>query len=349
MLFFAICITKCSAFFFDSGVLMITLRQIEAFRAVMISGTVTQAANMLCVSQPAVSRVISDLEYRLGFKLFTRTKRQLVPTEEGWALYDEVERAFTGLQQISQTAAAIRQYHRGHLRLITFPSLASTLMVDLIARFVERYPEIAVSLEVQPSQRVFEWIVSQHCDLGLLSAPIANASVTGNTIATTNAVCILPSTHPLTANEVIRPEDLAGLPFISFKGDATFRHEVDDIFERASVVRDMKLEARSADGVCGLVAAGLGVSIIGPVISVDAFPSGLTVRPFEPEIKQELVLIHAANTPLSRLSEQFIEIVDEYMGQESPALALQDGVGIVPTIPRAGGKKKRDPAIRQET
>ncbi len=236
---------------------MITLRQVEAFRAVMISGSVTQAANMLFVSQPAVSRILSDLEYRVGFKLFDRTRRHLVPTEEGRAFYDEVERAFTGLQQIDQAAASIRRYHRGHLRLITFQSLAPTLMVDLITRFAERYPEIAVSLEVQPSQRVFERVVSQHCDLGILTAPITGASVVASTIATTNAVCILPKSHPLATKPMIRPGDLAGQPCISFMSDSTFRHQVDAVFNAAGVTRDMKLEVRSADGVPAAWSAAL--------------------------------------------------------------------------------------------
>lgn len=322
---------------------MITLRQIEAFRAVIITGTVTKAANMLCVSQPAVSRILGDLEYRVGFKLFDRTKRQLVPTEEGRALYDEVERAFTGLQQIDQAAASIRQYHRGHLRLITYTSIAATLMVDLIARFAERYPEIAVSLEVQPSQRVFESIVSQHSDLGILSGPVSGASVVASTIGSTNAVCILPQTHPLTARQVIHAEDLGGLPFISFKGDSTFRHELDGVFERAGIVRDMKLEVRSSDAVRAMVAAGLGISVIGPVVSVDGFPSGLAVRPFAPEIKEDLVLIHAADRPLSRLSEQFIEVIGDYMSLDNPAFKLRDGVGIIPAYRYTARRKKRRP------
>lgn len=312
----------------------------------MITGSVTQAANLLCVSQPAVSRILSDLEYRVGFKLFDRARRHLVPTEEGRALYDEVERAFTGLHQINQAADSIKQYHRGHLRLITYQSLASTLMVDLIARFVDRYPEIAVSLEVQPSQRVFEWIVSQHCDLGILSAPVASASVAGTMIATTNAVCIMPKTHPLASRTVIRPGDLAGLPFISFKDDSTFRHEIDAVFDAAEVMRDMKLEVRSADGICAMVAAGLGVAIIGPVVSAKAIPGNLTVRRFEPEIRQDLILIHAADKPLSRLSEQFIEVVDDYLGEDNPAFTPRDGVGIVPAARPVGRKSRRRPATR---
>ncbi|MDX6751460.1 LysR substrate-binding domain-containing protein [Geminicoccaceae bacterium 1502E] len=300
---------------------MLTSRQLEAFRAVMITGTVTQAAGMLFVSQPAVSRIIADLEHEVGFKLFTRANRNLVPTAEGLALYDEVERAFVGLQQIDRAAAAIRQLHRGHLRLIAIPALASTVMAELIRCFLERYPEVAVSLEVQPSQRVFEWIASQRCDLGLTSMPIESASVAARQIGTAQAVCVLPACHPLTARSLIRPEDLAGLPFVSFRSDAAFRHRVDALFEQAAIARDTRLEARTTEAICALVAAGLGVSIIGPVVSAGPFPEGLVFRPFRPAIEQKLTLIHAASAPLSRVAGRFLEIAEDHVGNAGDTVA----------------------------
>lgn len=309
---------------------MVTLRQIESFRAVMISGTVTQAANMLFVSQPAVSRILGDLEREVGFKLFTRANRQLIPTDEARALYDEVERAFIGLQQIDQAATSIRDYRGGHFRLITIPALASTIMADLIARFVARFPEVLVSLEVRPSQRVIEWIVSQQCDMGLTATPTDNVNVTTQPVATANAVCVLPKRHPLTAKRAIRPKDLAGLPFISFKSDAPFRHQVDEIFKTAGVRRDLRLETRTSEAVCGLVASGLGVSLVGPVVSPDALPKGLAFRAFRPEIRQELSLVYSAKKSLSRLSQHFMEVVEEYMAQTPADGAKAGGVGIRP-------------------
>ena len=240
---------------------MITLRQVEAFRAVMISGSVTQAANMLFVSQPAVSRILSVLEYRVGFKLFDRTRRHLVPTEEGRAFYDEVERAFTGLQQIDQAAASIRRYHRGHLRLITFQSLAPTLMVDLITRFAERYPEIAVSLEVQPSQRVFERVVSQHCDLGILTAPITGASVVASTIATTNAVCILPKSHRLAASDRIDLKEIADDPMILLDLPKSGEYYL-SLFDIAQISPKIAHRTTSPEVARVMVAHGLGYSIL---------------------------------------------------------------------------------------
>lgn len=279
----------------------------------MITGTVTQAAEMLYISQPAVSRMLSDLEHEIGFKLFTRANRKLIPTDEGRSFYDEVERAFVGLDQIMKAANIIREYRSGYFRLITIPSLVSTVMADLVARFTERYPLVSVSLEVQPSQRVFEWIVSQQCDIGLSTLPIENPAITIRAVSSGDAVCILPKNHSLTNHAEIGPSDLEGVPFISFKADSIFRHHVDDVFQKAGVRRELKLEARTTEAIYGLVAAGLGVSVIGPAFPGDELHSGIVIRPFKPRISIELALLYSTHKPLSRFSECFVEIVDEFI------------------------------------
>ncbi len=296
---------------------MLTLRQVESFRAVMITGTVTQAAEMLYISQPAVSRMLSDLEREIGFKLFTRAKRKLIPTDEGRAFYDEVERAFVGLNQIMKAADAIRDYHSGYFRLITIPSLASPVMADLVAKFTERYPAMSVSLEVQPSQRVFEWIVSQQCDIGLSTIPIENPAITARPVAGGDAVCILPKHHRLASRPEIETSDLEGEPFVSFRVDSLFRHQVDEVFRKAGVRRDLRLEARTTEAIYGLVTAGLGVSVIGPVFPGDELRHGIVIRPFKPRISIELALLYSTHKPLSRFAERFIEIVDEFIGNPS--------------------------------
>lgn len=306
---------------------MITLRQIEGFRAVMVTGTVTQAAKMLDVSQPAVSRMISYLEYEIGFKLFTRNNRQLIPTTEGRAFYDEVERSFFGLDRLAKAAESIRDYRRGQVRLITIPSLAPNLMVDLVARFAKAYPEIAVSIEVQPSQRVFEWIVSQHCDIGLSTLPIDNPAVEAKPVVRGEAVCILPESHPLAQKQTIRAADLEGETFIAFKANSVFRQLVDEAFLKAQVRRNLLIEARTTETICGLVAAGLGVSVIGPTFpSADRRP-GLAVRPFEPHLSIELVLLYSSQKPLPLAGERFIEILHEHLDDTRGQRAGRRGKG----------------------
>lgn len=305
---------------------MITSRQIEAFRAVMVMGTVTQAAGMLFLSQPAVSRMVRDLEYEIGFKLFVRARRQLIPTEEGRLFFDEVERAFIGLDQIAKTADAIREYRHGQFRLITIPSLASTVMPDLIARFVKRYPAASISLEVQPSQRMFKWIASQQCDIGLTTLPTEDGAIETRSLARGEAVCVLPKNHALAGKKKIRPKDFEGESFISYQADSFSRHIVDEVFQGSGVQRNLNIEARTSEAICGMVAAGLGVSVIGPAFPGADIPPDVVVRSFEPVIPIELRLLYPAHKPLSRMAEQFIVVVDEYVEAKSGRLLLPRGM-----------------------
>ena len=110
-------------------------RQLEAFRAVMEAGTVTVAAERLYITQPAVSRLIQDLESALALTLFERRRGRLAPTVEAQALYEEVERSFSGLDKIAQAAADIRSLSRGTLRIAAMPALALGFLPRTIKKF----------------------------------------------------------------------------------------------------------------------------------------------------------------------------------------------------------------------
>lgn len=289
---------------------MISLRQVEAFRAVMITGTATRAAGVLSVSQPAVSRMIAELEAEIGFKLFERANRQLIPTAEGEAFYEEVDRAFIGLDQIFRTAEAIREYGTGHVSLVTIPSLANSLVPEVVRRFSGTYPDVLVSLEVQPSQRVFERIVSRQCDIGLCALPVDNAAIESRPLARLEAVCVLPRDHSLTAKTTVAARDLEGEVFVSFRTDSIFRHMVDEVFETAGVRRVLKLQARTMAGILGLVGRGLGVSVVGPLLPEAGAHRDFAVRPFEPAIPIDLALLRPAHKPLSRIAQRFAELLE---------------------------------------
>ncbi len=97
-------------------------RQIEAFRAVVLTGGVGMAAKLINVTQPAVSRMIRDLQQQLGLTLFERRGTGLVPTSEALSLYAEVERAFVGLERIAQMADELRTRRAGFLRIAALPA-----------------------------------------------------------------------------------------------------------------------------------------------------------------------------------------------------------------------------------
>jgi DNA-binding transcriptional LysR family regulator len=290
----------------------IKFRQLEVFRAVMSAGTITQAAEMLYVSQPGVSRMLAELEEELGFRLFVRTNRQIIPTEEAKALHQEVQRAFTGIKEISDAAAAIREYRTGQLNLVSMPGAVGSIMPQLLSRFAQRYPDVAVSLDVQPSQRVFEWMKSMQFDLGFAYLPSESPLIEAIPLVSGDSICLLPSSHALTGKKAIEPKDLAGQRFVSFKSNTMYRFQVDQVFRTAGVERRLTMEARSTEAIFSMVAAGLGVSIIPPFFSPYSFSPGVVTRPFQPAIRLELGVLRPVHKQPSRIAEEFLRVVDEF-------------------------------------
>ena len=115
--------------------MQLNLRQIEVFRAVMTTGSISGAAKLLFVSQPAVSRLLSHTEQRLGFALFERIKGRLYPTPESRQLFREVETVYAGVRRVGELASELSERRSGILHLVSSPSIGHMLVSLTISRF----------------------------------------------------------------------------------------------------------------------------------------------------------------------------------------------------------------------
>lgn len=290
----------------------ITFRQIDAFRTVMLVGTVTLAAKMLSISQPAVSRLILDLEEQLGFQLFLRSGRRLVPTEEANLLADEVHRALSGLERIKDTAAAIASFRHARISFISNQNFSSVILPELIKRFAVLRPETAVVVEVQASEDAVEWMARQSLDFGIVPGQIEAPLMNELPLVDRPSVCIVPEDHALAKRAKIVPKDLEGVNFISYRSGTSFRFVIDEVFKKHGVARVMQYEARTTEAISRLVAEGLGVSIIGTVQSPTQYLRGCKAIRFEPVIPFSAKLIWSESRPLSAVAAVFLDMVKKH-------------------------------------
>ena len=123
------------------------LRQLEAFHAVVVDGSMTKAAGSLNISQPAVSRLVAALETAVGFQLFKRLSGRLHPTPEAKYLFDEVEKALANLNHISRLTENLQDLKKGHLRVACLPGFATSLLPRVLARFLKERPGLTLTLE----------------------------------------------------------------------------------------------------------------------------------------------------------------------------------------------------------
>jgi DNA-binding transcriptional LysR family regulator len=298
----------------------ITLRQIEAFRAVMEAGTVIEAAGLMHLSQPAVSRLIGDLEATLGYGLFARIRGRLVPTDEAHVLYAEVQRAFIGLDQIAQTALHIRTHQVGRIRLITMPALAGGALSHAISSFLHANPGTSISFEVRPRRQVLEWIGLQQMDIGFATLPISDPAIKTIPLARSRYVCLLPPGHRLARKRRIHVRDLEGEEFISIMPEAQIRAWVDSLFESHGVTRRSRLDVRTNGVVFSLVGAGAGVGLVDLFGVEHRSLDHVTVRPLDPELSVELALLLPASRSESRIVRSFIDTYFEQLSRYASAL-----------------------------
>lgn len=292
------------------------LRQLEAFRAVMLSGSVTQAAQALHLSQPAVSKLLADLEHQLGFRLFVRSRgSSLTITPEADAFYYEVERSFSGIAALKRVAEDIRNMATGTLRIAALPALAVSFLPKVIADFRGKHPGVTVQLQTRSSSTVRQWMANQQFDIGLATPARELPGIRMERFLRCAGACVLPSGHRLAGKDVIVPADLAGEAFISLALEDGARHRIDRIFEDASIDREMVIETQYAMTICALVMQGLGCSILNPVTAADYAERGLIVRRFVPEVFFEYMIFTPQLRPVSQVAMAFIEMLQWHRDQ----------------------------------
>jgi DNA-binding transcriptional LysR family regulator len=281
------------------------VRQIETFRAVMEAGSVTAAAERLRITQPAVSKLIMELERSTRLALFVRKKRRLVPTQEAQLLYEEIERVYLGVDRIRRYATELREVKTGRAHIACLPSLGLSLMPVVMAQMAADIPAAHLTLHVRSSSRIVDWLLGQRVDLGISLVPVDHPSVEIESLVRTKAVCVLPRGHPLAARSRIAPGDLQGQSFISLRRDDDAAEMINRILDDSGVVRKAALETNLSEVACRLVRAGAGVSIVDPFTAA-RFGEEIDVRAFEPPARFEVFLLFPAFRPRSQLLESFL-------------------------------------------
>lgn len=286
----------------------ITFRQVDAFRTVISTGTVTEAAQMLGISQPAVSRLISDFETEVGFTLFQRVGRVLVATDEARLLVGEVRQAVSGMEHIKDAAKAIGHFGHARISIVTAPGFSADLTPDLVAGFSEKMPNSSVRMEIEANDDTIEWMVSQNFDFGITTSEPSNPSFDHIVIQDEDVFGVLPSSHKLAQMPKLTPKDFISENFVSYMPGSRFRYEIDTVFEQKNVTRNLLLEARTSDLICRLIARKLGVGIVGASKAHLQTMLGCVAIPFEAPLKFRAVLIWKRNQPLSAVGQVFLDV-----------------------------------------
>jgi DNA-binding transcriptional LysR family regulator len=281
------------------------LRHMEVFRAVMLTGTVTGAAQLLHVSQPGISKVLALTERRAGLRLFERVRGRLVPTPEAHRLYREVEDLWRGVTKVDDVLRNLVHPGAGTLRLAISSSFAPGVVPAVLTDLFREHPSLDARVEILVPHLLVEALVSQSADLAVALLPNEHPNLATLAKYSCSLVCVMPPEHPLARRKWVRAADLARHRLVSPSGVSAYASVLRQAYgKRANSLR-IATEVRSGAHACWLAQAGAGIALVdAPTVVGNTF-AGLVSRPFRPSPRLEVRLLHNRYRPPSQAARAF--------------------------------------------
>ncbi|HWV07071.1 LysR family transcriptional regulator [Ralstonia sp.] len=288
------------------------LRQIEVFRAVMLVGTVSEAARMLNVSQPVVTRVLQHTELQLGFRLFDRTKGRLQPTAEAFELFSEVERLYQEVERVRRVSANLRHKGAGRLRVAATPSLAPSILAPAVRRFSQRHPDTLVRVFTHHTAEIVQGLLSQDIDVGFAFAPPVHPAISTTPVAQGRILLAAPrawvggktdgrALHKLVAEK----------PFIGLEDQISLGSLVGQTLARGGLAPQSTLEVQTYSLARSLVEESLGVTMLDQFTAATGSMERIALFALEPAQTFDVRAMRAEHHAPSSLADSLVQCFAE--------------------------------------
>ena len=295
------------------------LAYLQALRAVMETGTVTAAAVRLRRSQPQVSRLVGDLEKELGFQIFARHKKRLIPTSEGREFYTRSLHVLDHVEEIPGIVREITGRADSYLRIACQSYIAQALLPEALGNFVRTEPSLRFSVNIHSRFEMGQATSIPPYDVAIVALPIDHSLlVRCEPFAIADVVAVLPRDHRLARNETVKATDLAGEPFIALTAETLLRQEVDRMFSDLGVLLNIRGEASAGIATCQMVARGLGFTLADPLEAHYVLSDQVVVRELVPRLCFTYGFLWPATANPTSLTVRFAECVAETARARDP-------------------------------
>ncbi len=296
-------------------------KQLEAFQAVMLSGSTTAAARRLGLSQSAVSRLLGQFEDSLGVVLFERKGGRLIATREAESLGQDAGRLVELAQCFTRHAQQLRVagFQRRLLNVVVSSTMATKIMPRVLESFARDYPDLSLEVSTGSYDFAERAVLSREADLALALLPTQHADLHVEPCLETEAVCVLPYGHPLASLEAVTPADLDQIPMVLLGRQRALREDIDMAFRRTRARPRIVAEVHSVAMACSIVAQGMGVSIVNALLASYCCDPTIVRRPFRPRIPYTLGFISLERAQPDPLHAAFAQcLVDTVMDRVLP-------------------------------
>jgi len=288
------------------------LNQLKLFYLTAKYQSPSAAAEVLFISQPAVTTGIKRFEEYYDIKFFTREGKKLILTKAGKALYKIAERIFDMEILAEDCVDNFQEGKKYHITIHTSESFGAYYLPSLIDRFSKTCPEVKVSVDIILTDQVVENTVSLQNDLGFISYPIKNRKLILREIINDRFVVITGPGHKLAHKKCIAPIDLSGAVIIMHEKSSAIRKALIDFTETDDIVFSTHLELSNNEAIKRMVELGTGVALMSKmVVAKEVQRKELIAIPLsDPTISRKFYLIYHRDKFISKTLHRFLDMMD---------------------------------------
>lgn len=288
------------------------LRQMEIFRATMLTGTASGAATLLGVSSPSVSKSLGLIQRRTGLRLFQLAGGRLVPTPEARELYAEIERIWTSIERVRDMAKDLAHPKAGRLNIVCSSSMGAIVVPRALGDVFAASPRLRSEIEMVIPDVLLGSLATHAADVGVAAFRVKHPSIAVVRSYACGFVCVMPKAHPLAGLTFIDPIQLAGQRLVRISDEALRDLSIEEIYGSAAKELDFSLEVRAGQSGALCVLAGLGLAVVDAAsVAGNIFPQ-LEVRRLRTDARCVVNIVHNRSKPLSTQARAFCDAFDRH-------------------------------------
>lgn len=295
------------------------LRHIEVFNAVMLTGSVSAAARLINITQPAVSRTLQHAELQLGFALFQRVRGRLKPTLEAQTLYPLIERLFAQLDEVQRLSASLQVGRgQGELRVLTVLALSYEVFPRAMQLFRAKYPGVVVHHQALHSPQIVSSLVLQESDVGYVFSAASHPALTQERLAERRVVCAVPKgllTARQAAGGTLTMAQLAGLPVIGLDGRDPLGMVLGHALQNSETRLREVMSVQTYHVALALAHHGVGVAMVESCTAASADLDKVDILALEPAIATTVHALRPTARPNSVMARHFTRCMQQALTQ----------------------------------
>src|SRR5689334_20450678 len=274
---------------------MLTLRQIEVIRAIMVTGTVGGAARLLNVSSPGVSRVMKHAETSVGVKLFSRKGGRYSPTPQANAIFSQINGVYDKVEDLQFVISRIQRGAETELKIGSVPSIANIMV-----------PRLLIEVDILKIEDAADYLLLGKGEVVALSYKLDHTMLAVEPLARGRLKCIVPEGHPLARRTRVTTDEIVKYPLIGVDPNDPYGRIMAGLFASHALQYEVTIRARFGSTVCALVSHGLGIAIVDEfTLAADQWPRLRILDIAEPTVFQTYIA-HRKDVPLSSHGARFV-------------------------------------------